>query len=61
LRKKNLFGMPLAKVIVDNDMYLINTDTPIDFQEKLINHIINQYPPNTLWEYFETVEINDVI
>tara|TARA_S200000501_G_C20761298_1_gene716248 strand:+ start:302 stop:463 length:162 start_codon:yes stop_codon:yes gene_type:complete len=53
--------MPLAKVIVDNDMYLINTDTPIDFQEKLINHIINQYPPNTLWEYFETVEINDII
>tara|TARA_R110002012_G_scaffold37006_2_gene104046 strand:- start:665 stop:826 length:162 start_codon:yes stop_codon:yes gene_type:complete len=53
--------MSLGKIVIDNQVYLINTDVSLPAQENTINKLLAQFPPHTKWEWFDECSINDVI
>tara|TARA_B100001248_G_C27384932_1_gene459101 strand:+ start:1613 stop:1774 length:162 start_codon:yes stop_codon:yes gene_type:complete len=53
--------MSLGKIVIENKVYLINTDVSLHIQEDIINKLLAQFPPHTEWEWFDECSINDVI
>ena len=53
--------MSLGKIVIENEVYLINTDVSLHIQEDIINKLLAQFPPHTEWEWFDECSINDVI
>ena len=53
--------MSLGKIVIQNQVYLINTDVSLPAQENTINKLLAQFPPHTKWEWFDKCSINDVI
>ena len=52
--------MSLGKLIVNNKVYIINTDVSHKVQEQTINSILNSYA-GAEWEWFDEITIKDVI
>jgi hypothetical protein len=53
--------MSLGKIVIENKVYLINTDVSLHIQEDIINKLLAQFPPHTEWEWFDKCNMNDVI
>lgn len=52
--------MSLGKLIINNKIYIINTEVSHHAQEATINSIIDSYP-NCEWEWYDEVKFKDVI
>ena len=53
--------MSLGKIVIENEVYLINTDVSLHIQEDIINKLLAQFPPHIKWQWFDECSINDVL
>ena len=53
--------MSLGKIVIQKEVYLINTCVSLQLQEDTINRILAHYPPGTPWEWFDKCSFDDVL
>lgn len=53
--------MSLGKIVIEKEVYLINTCVSLQLQEDTINRILAHYPPGTTWEWFDKCSFDDVL
>jgi hypothetical protein len=53
--------MSLGKIVIQNQVYLINTNVSLQIQQDTITKLLAQFPPYTEWEWFDKCTINDVL
>tara|TARA_R100001163_G_C5033326_1_gene173018 strand:+ start:293 stop:478 length:186 start_codon:yes stop_codon:yes gene_type:complete len=53
---------PLGKLIIGGRTHLINQEVSLEQQEKVINNIIDAYSSiSNNWEYYNEVELEDIL
>ena len=53
--------MSLGKIVIQKEVYLINTCVSLQLQEDTINRILAHYPSGTPWEWFDECSFDDVL